>query len=363
MSFNFGQFPGYKKSSSVIIDEVEIGNVCTTPAGLIHVEIQNKYATKEVIDKVISQEKPVTLAINYVTKKSYLILKKQGFTLRSELVRWYALVGTKDEPWKFIDKKRAKKIRSNIRKAKNNVVIKREPFTIEQFKKWLTIYEKEVVNRIGGIRIFYCDIFLLGKKISDLEIISCYKKSDNTYLGGCVVNPWGGFGDIEKEKKYTSFLLSAFSAEARKYALGYWLDELVMGIAEENKNKVYGHGADLNFWGTDISPGLLSRKSAPGMMPFPEGKIQAFKVIDKKRALSVHGDYYFMELIDDTIIDHYFDAIKNDKHFSFSNIIKEPWKFPIEVEQATKKWRLHHAGKDDCKIQIPKGIEILEEGE
>ncbi|MDA0208309.1 MAG: hypothetical protein O3B64_02805 [bacterium] len=362
MSFNFGQLPGYQPAlKEIIANGRKVGVSCVTPVGFTHIEIIAEHASLELIDSLISERQPVTLAVNYPSRDQLAYLKQAGFYLRSEMVRWFAPVGDEKNSWTHLSSKRARKMRANIRKAQDHVRVMREPLSIENFQRWLPIYEKEVVNRPGGVRIFYCDLFLAGKKMTGLEMVSCFRKSDGVYVGGCIVNPWGEFSDIGgPEKKYTTFLMSALDASARPYAVGYLLDEVVMNIARKQGCKVYGHGADFNFWGTDILPGLLSRKSACGMLPVPTGKVQAFLVANPERALSLNSHYLLMEITGKDLVDQYLSQRILGTDVPADTLYGPVWEDPSMLRCVTNQMTIHRFRNRTTHIQLPEGSDVVD---
>ncbi len=333
-------------------EQQEIGVACVTPIGNYHVELFSGI-DQRMVEEFLKESEATTLAFQQPTKEEWKWLQELGFKLRPELVRHFAHVGSKDHPFEHLSGSRAKKMRANIRKAEKHLTTTAEPLSVENFTRWFDVYKREVVDRDGGFAIFYNNLFREGQHMDGLKMISCFHKDTNAYLGGCVVNPWGEFGDIGKERKFTSFLLSALSQTSRPFAAGYLLDKLVMDIARDHEDRIYGHGGDLNFWGTDTLPGLQSRKSAAGMVLFPDMTLQAFKVLDKKAATQRTGQCFFFELVEPNILQSYFEKRDQGWTGSLKELYPEPWNHPELLDEVHSWWKLHHIG-DKQHLQLPE---------
>ncbi|MCB9798515.1 hypothetical protein H6758_02215 [Candidatus Nomurabacteria bacterium] len=339
--------------------DIAIAHLCVTPCGLIHLTILPDQYSSEREQKLLEIVQPTTLSIAQPTKKLWVQLKEQGFFLRSEMVRWYAKVGSKLEPWEYLPARRAKKARYYVKKSEE-YRFEILPMTRESFSAWLPIYEQEVAERENGFGIFYPKIFLSGSKMDDMKMIHIYNANDEL-IGGAVVNPWGGFGDIGKQpRKYTSFLLQSYKKGHRNSALAYRLAQEVMNIARDYDDHVYGYGGDFNFWGETIQPGLLSHKSVLGMIPIPELQVEAFRVVSQKNIEKWSKEWYIMQLREEHhITKKYFALRERTLVPNIAAISPSPYEDTCILNEVPKLWKIFHKGTEPSHIPLPEDIPLV----
>lgn len=346
----------------VYYNSAHVANVCITPCGFAHVTYLNAWFATEFENELCERIHPVTCAVREPTREAWDMLRLRGYSLRTEFVRWYARVGSEDTPFEYLSPSRRRKVQDNLNKSAD---IRREtqPLTQELFLRWQCVYEDEVAQRSNAFRVFVCDYFARGEKLDGVYITSCYHGDE--YLGGCIVNTWGAFGDIGKPpRKYTTFLLSAFTRKGRAYSLGYLLDQEVMRLARSLGDKVYGHGGDFAFWGTEIRCGLLGRKAAIGMQPLPDGAVEAFKVRDPQRVLAQsHEGYVVLQgNAEHEFFRTYFAQRDQGWSGNALSLMKAPWEFPELLDTARELWTFRHVGSERLNAPIPEHATLIEDG-
>jgi len=349
---------------NIVIHEHEnpIAHLCVTPCGGIHLTILPDCYSNDREKKLIEKIQPTTLSIAQPTRELWENLQQQDYLLRTEMVRWYAKVGSAHNPWEYLPSKRAKKVRYYVKKSEG-YHFEVLPMTVENFSAWLPIYEQEVAERPNGFSIFYPKIFLSANKLKDMKMIHIFD-NEKQLVGGAVVNTWGGFGDIGTQpRKYTSFLLQAYKKDYRNSALAYRLAEEVMSIARSYGDKIYGYGGDFNFWGETIQPGLLSHKSILGMLPHPELQVEAFRIINQKmlQSYSKQGLYILALQENHSLVQKYFKQRETDLVYNFATLYAPPYKDLDILDEVPKIWTAYHFDqKHSSSISLPQHIQCIE---
>jgi hypothetical protein len=312
----------------ILEGERTLGTLCVTPVGLTHASLQS--STQAWADLVALRQRMVVHTVTFVGPSwvQWQFYKRQGAVLTTDFIRWFAPVGSSQNPWQHLPPARAKKMRDHVHRAEKMFTLSWEPLSVENFSIFDEIYQREVAEKPNGTRVFYADIFARGQKTEDMWLLLARSKADGVVVGGAVVNPWGSFGDIGGEvKKYTTFLLSAFTAAGRAGSLGYFLDAEVMRFARDRGGAVYGHGADFPLWGSDLRCGLLTRKATCGMQPFPEGRVIALMVLEPEiiSALPDGGCITASLREDAPFLQAYFADVDLGAGGVIQNYYKEPW--------------------------------------
>lgn len=349
------EYHGIGKALLTIKDK-RVAHMTVAPRGYAYVSIDSEKYSKSLEEEIIARVSPGMIEVRYPTQVQWEQLKKNGYGLTTDFVRWFAQVGAENDPFSFLSGKRKKRVRQNVKKAVGITSIV-ELLTTENFARWLPIYEQEIVGRPGGIRIFYCDLFSAGKNMDGMLMISCFMGDE--YLGGSIVNTWGAFADAKlKTRKYTSFLMSATSQAAKQFGLGYLLDKEVMSIARGYGDVVYGHGGDFPVWGLETSVGLLTRKSAVGMYMFPHLGVRALRLFHD--VLSQHATQYCAAWLNEhhQFCAEYFNRRAVGWIGAADELYPPPWENAGMVVDSSAYWYIKWYGGGAVDCSVPDGVRL-----
>ena len=190
---------------------------------------------------------------------------KEGFR-RPMQIAWRKKLSIKDHIIDQIPSKRARKqLNSDIKKISQlGIEIQVLPeINQEIFEKWLTLYEKIISSKEKGDVLVDKD-WLNRKKEKGKKVgaILAYTKR-NLIAGDLFFEVSGilceGYGISEK--------ISGLSG-----GLSQLLDYYFLSYAKDNKYQEVSFGQDTNFYGFDLSEGLINYKAKFGFTPIPARK-------------------------------------------------------------------------------------------
>jgi len=284
-------------------------HIVYTPIGLKHAVVEGTY-TQDIENFLREQVQAVSVAVTKPAQESYKKIKADfGFIMRTPILRWYAPVLPFDEYLASLPHRGGKKFRSHLKKSEH-VRVDCKPLTINFLDEWEPLYVKEFTERPGGTIISHIKILREGDSLDGLYGVMYYDDKTDEPLGGAIINTWGAFHDIGiKPRKFCTTQLQVNPSQYKHLSLSYRSHLLTHELSMKLGDKVIGHGGDLNFFGTDISPGLLGKKCAFGMRPYPEAAPELFKILNVQQLDGLHkvSGGYFFELLDDSpYLQHYF---------------------------------------------------------
>lgn len=341
-----------------------IAEACLTPYNYWHISFPETTTDLTQINQLILISGATTVGIQNPTSDLWDKLKSQGYFLRSEFVRWFAPTPSLKDPTEFLDKQRTKHLKYNLRKAKKHAYYHITPLTAEIFAEWLPIYLQENTNTPGRFIPFTIDKLQSGQWKDGFYIVMAKDHQTNDILGGGIINSWGFLNQIGKNKLFPAFTLRAFKASERQYALGYIFFEGLVDFANQNNNPIICHGADFNYWGSEVHPGLFGYKTGLGMYPFPEGKIEAFKVVDTnfiKQFTPQFGQYLLAVKAASPLEQTYFKK----REAGWNGIINELYQLPTNNIQdyldMMNNWLMHHFHDKPNQLPIPRNLDLIEQ--
>jgi hypothetical protein len=248
-----------------------------TPLGHVHAIIDAANANSDFFIEVDSRihphsisisKPPIELVAAYTTTPEWI--------LRTDLVRWMYPLQYSIDQW---SSKERYALQRQLVKSKK---LQYEVTTLNEIhsKIFLKIWNKEIISRKGGTRIFYDRVFQDSATFErDIPIVLFYENNSDTVTGAAVINPFGGYSDFKSgESNYYSLWMQAYSKSLLQYAPAYRTASIINNYGRERGDSWSSQGADISVWGTEIHNGLLQQKSTLMMYPYPENNIELFSI-------------------------------------------------------------------------------------
>lgn len=225
-----------------------------------------------------------------------VLTKDLDFHHKPEKIMWRRKVETSEDYMAGLNSKHRTRIKSKL-KASESSTPELETMTMEDYREWYPLYEKEVVGKEKGRRAIDADWSQRKNDLSTYRKLFFRDPETGAIIGGAILH-------LDKKKQSVTIAYAAYDGNHRDKELSVRTFFAAMEFARLNGYTTISYGMDTNFYGHHLSLGLMEYKAGLGFTPIAGKDKQLVKILNPEK---LDEEYYFFTLKDgEKLTGHYF---------------------------------------------------------